>query len=57
MLEELGLLAHPHTSAGRVPTDAGYRYYVDRLLPAAVPDGARSCGWSSCAARSTRRCG
>jgi heat-inducible transcriptional repressor len=32
-LEELGLLAHPHTSAGRVPTDAGHRYYVDRLLP------------------------
>jgi heat-inducible transcriptional repressor len=34
VLEERGLLAHPHTSAGRVPTDAGYRYYVDRLLPA-----------------------
>jgi heat-inducible transcriptional repressor len=31
-LEEQGLLAHPHTSAGRVPTDAGYRYYVDELL-------------------------
>jgi heat-inducible transcriptional repressor len=34
VLEERGLLAHPHTSAGRVPTDAGYRYFVDRLLPA-----------------------
>ena len=34
VLEERGLLAHPHTSAGRVPTDSGYRYYVDRLLPA-----------------------
>jgi heat-inducible transcriptional repressor len=34
VLEEQGLLAHPHTSAGRVPTDSGYRYYVDRLLPA-----------------------
>jgi heat-inducible transcriptional repressor len=34
VLEELGLLAHPHTSAGRVPTDAGHRYFVDRLLPA-----------------------
>jgi heat-inducible transcriptional repressor len=34
VLEEMGLLAHPHTSAGRVPTDAGYRYYVDRILPA-----------------------
>ena len=33
-LEEHGLLAHPHTSAGRVPTDAGLRYFVDRLLPA-----------------------
>jgi heat-inducible transcriptional repressor len=33
-LEEFGLLEHPHTSAGRVPTDSGYRYYVDRLLPA-----------------------
>jgi heat-inducible transcriptional repressor len=32
-LEEAGLLNHPHTSAGRVPTDAGYRYFVDRLLP------------------------
>jgi heat-inducible transcriptional repressor len=37
-LEELGLLAHPHTSAGRVPTEAGYRYFVDKLLP--VDDGA-----------------
>jgi heat-inducible transcriptional repressor len=34
LLEEHGLLAHPHTSAGRVPTDSGHRYYVDRLLPA-----------------------
>jgi len=34
ILEEQGLLAHPHTSAGRVPTDAGHRFYVDRLLPA-----------------------
>lgn len=32
ILEEQGLLEHPHTSAGRVPTDAGYRYFVDRLL-------------------------
>jgi heat-inducible transcriptional repressor len=30
-LEEQGLLAHPHTSAGRAPTDAGRRFYVDRL--------------------------
>lgn len=40
MLEEHGLLAHPHTSAGRVPTDAGYRYFVDRLLPDTPPAGA-----------------
>jgi len=31
-LEALGLLTHPHTSAGRVPTEAGYRYYADELL-------------------------
>lgn len=31
-LEELGYLTHPHTSAGRVPTDKGYRYYIDSLL-------------------------
>jgi len=31
-LEEEGYLTHPHTSAGRVPTDAGYRRYVDLLL-------------------------
>jgi heat-inducible transcriptional repressor len=33
VLEEHALLAHPHTSAGRIPTDAGHRYYVDRILP------------------------
>jgi heat-inducible transcriptional repressor len=32
VLEEQGLLAHPHTSAGRVPTEAGQRYVVDTLL-------------------------
>jgi heat-inducible transcriptional repressor len=31
-LEELGYLDHPHTSAGRVPTDKGYRVYVDSLM-------------------------
>ena len=34
-LEEKGLLYHPHTSAGRVPTDVAYRIYVDSLLPMA----------------------
>ena len=33
-LEDTGLLEHPHTSAGRVPTDRGYRVYVDELLAA-----------------------
>lgn len=31
-LEDMGLLEQPHTSAGRVPTDKGYRFYVDNLL-------------------------
>ncbi|MCA1590410.1 MAG: heat-inducible transcriptional repressor HrcA [Acidobacteria bacterium] len=31
-LEELGLLEQPHTSAGRIPTDKGYRFFVDNLL-------------------------
>jgi heat-inducible transcriptional repressor len=31
LLEELGYLTHPHTSAGRLPTDYGYRFYVDTL--------------------------
>ncbi len=30
-LEEMGYLTHPHTSAGRVPTDRGYRFYVDNI--------------------------
>ena len=31
-LEEAGLIAHPHTSAGRVPTDRGYRHFVELLM-------------------------
>lgn len=31
-LEEEGFLMHPHTSAGRIPTDKGYRYYVNSLM-------------------------
>ena len=42
-LEEAGFLTHPHTSAGRVPTDAGYRRYVDLLLEAG-PKGAVDTG-------------
>ena len=37
-LESLGLLTHPHTSAGRVPTEVGYRYYADELLHRADPE-------------------
>ena len=42
-LEVLGLIAQPHTSAGRVPTDAGYRYYVNNL-EGAVEDSALERG-------------
>lgn len=31
-LEELGYIVQPHTSAGRIPTDKGYRFYVDRMM-------------------------
>ena len=31
VLEELGFIAQPHTSAGRIPTEKGYRLFVDRL--------------------------
>ena len=31
-LELAGLLDHPHTSAGRIPTDAGYRWYVESII-------------------------
>src|SRR6185503_14659397 len=37
MLEEQGLLSHPHTSAGRVPTDLGYRFFVDRVIEKLEP--------------------
>jgi heat-inducible transcriptional repressor len=40
-LEELGFVTSPHTSAGRIPTDRGYRFFVNTLLkhrPAAIPE-------------------
>ncbi len=43
-LEEAGFLTHPHTSAGRVPTDAGYRHYVDLLLEAGPKAAAETGG-------------
>ncbi len=36
-LEDLGYLAQPHTSAGRIPSDKGYRLYVDQLMTACEP--------------------
>jgi heat-inducible transcriptional repressor len=36
-LEAAGYLTHPHTSAGRVPTESGYRYYVDTLIESGTP--------------------
>lgn len=40
-LEEMGLITHPHTSAGRIPTDKGYRYYVNTLNEAKDDESAR----------------
>ncbi|HHV65113.1 MAG TPA: heat-inducible transcription repressor HrcA [Peptococcaceae bacterium] len=37
-LEEMGLIEQPHTSAGRIPSDSGYRYYVDSLMVPLVLD-------------------
>jgi heat-inducible transcriptional repressor len=55
VLEEQGYITQPHTSAGRVPTDKGYRLFVDR------PSGGRSSGSSTapstCTTCSTARCG
>jgi heat-inducible transcriptional repressor len=36
-LEDLGYLAQPHTSAGRVPTDRGYRFFIDYLMSLSLP--------------------
>jgi len=41
-LEELGFVASPHTSSGRVPTDKGYRFFVDTLLQLRPLDDAAS---------------
>jgi heat-inducible transcriptional repressor len=39
-LEEMGYIAQPHTSAGRIPTDKGYRFYVNQLTQDAAPTSA-----------------
>lgn len=43
-LEEEGYLIQPHTSAGRVPTEKGYRYFVDRLATVVPLSGAQRRG-------------
>ena len=40
-LEHLGLISHPHTSAGRVPTEGGLRLFVDGMMQAAAPRSRR----------------
>jgi len=37
-LERLGFITQPHTSAGRIPTDKGYRYYVNEIADTSVPE-------------------
>jgi heat-inducible transcriptional repressor len=49
-LEDMGLIASPHTSAGRVPTPRGYRFFVDTLLTlracgTADPHHRRAAAW------------
>src|SRR5688572_32307740 len=39
-LEEFGLLTHPHTSAGRMPTESGLRLFVDGIMQASLPGPA-----------------
>lgn len=42
-ISEMGYLRQPHTSAGRVPSDLGYRYYVDELMPTSTLEPEVSC--------------
>lgn len=44
-LEEAGYLHQPHTSAGRVPSDKGYRYYVDELMDRWAPGDMERAAW------------
>src|SRR5947209_15015371 len=41
-LERDGFLVQPHTSAGRIPTDKGYRFFVDQLNPGVLPANRRA---------------
>ena len=51
-LEELGLIASPHTSAGRIPTARGYRLFVDTMLTAQPRDLAATAARAADRARS-----
>lgn len=51
-LEELGLLAAPHTSAGRVPTEQGLRLFVDAMMQASAPSAEESAAIEAEASRS-----
>ena len=51
-LEERGLLTHPHTSAGRVPTETGLRLFVDGIMQATLPAAAERAAIESLMDRS-----
>ena len=56
-LEQRGLLTQPHPSAGRIPSQQGYRMYVDQLMPApgaAAQQLQKRTGWSESAVGSPR---
>ena len=61
VLEEQGFIVQPHTSAGRVPTDKGYRLFVDRLSGSSRsrrPSGGRSRrSWPAPTTSTTSSCG
>ena len=44
-LEDEGYLTHPHTSAGRMPTDKGYRFYVDRVIGSTKLSRSETAAW------------
>jgi heat-inducible transcriptional repressor len=62
VLEQEGYLVQPHTSAGRIPTDKGYRFFVDHLAApgsvdtrspgrSATSSPPRTAGWRRCSTR------
>ena len=54
-LEDEGIVQQPHTSAGRIPTDRGYRFYVDLLLESEAARAGAATGRGAAAARRLRR--